>query len=279
MNAAGRGGPTGRTTCAGDAPGRWGVAATLNQNDMGGTAMNDGADEAMRMRDGLLRAPARRLLRGVSVSQRIHASLRERIVSLELAPGQNLSRAEIAERYGVSQTPVRDAMMKLEEEDLLVIFPQSRTEVSRIDVAQARETQFLRMSVEIEVAKRLAASGERSLTAPAEMALSRQRAALAAGDLEGFTQLDRAFHRALHVAAGVGALWELVTGRSGHIDRLRALNLPDPGKAAEILGYHAAILAAIGAGDAAEAEEQVRAHLSGTLAQAAQIMARHPRFF
>lgn len=247
---------------------------------MRGIVANGDPEDVTTMRDGLLRTPATRpTLRRISVSQQIHESLRARIVSLELAPGQGLSRAEIAEHYGVSQTPVRDAMMKLEEEGLLIVFPQSKTEVSRIDLAQARETQFLRMSVEIEVAKRLAASGEPALLAGAETALARQRAALEAGDLESFTELDRAFHRALHEAAGVGALWTLVTGRSGHIDRMRALNLPDPGKTADILGYHAAILAAIRAGDLAEAEEQVRGHLSGTLAQAAQIMARHPGFF
>ncbi|MBE9640421.1 GntR family transcriptional regulator [Salipiger pacificus] len=214
-----------------------------------------------------------------SVSQQIQESLRARILSLELEPGQNLSRGEIADYYGVSQTPVRDAMMRLEEEGLLVIFPQSKTEVSKIDVAQARETQFLRMSLEIEVAKTLIRAGNPELLAPVDSLLAQMQRAFEEGDLQGFAELDRRFHRALFEAAGVAPLWELVTGRSGHIDRLRKLNLPDPGKVAEILGYHQRIVAAIRAGESGKAESELRGHLTGTLAKADEISLRHPEYF
>ncbi|MCV2867469.1 GntR family transcriptional regulator [Defluviimonas sp. WL0002] len=218
-------------------------------------------------------------LRKTSVSQQIHEALRHRILALELAPGENISRNEIAIYYGVSQTPVRDALMKLEEEGLIDIFPQSKTEVSRIDVAQARETQFLRMSLEIEIVKRLAAANGPDRITAARAVLARQRAAHEAGDLAYFADLDRAFHKELFKAVGVANLWELITERSGHIDRLRKLNLPDPGKATEILDCHGRILEAIAQGSPEQAENFVREHLSGTLAQVEQIMARHPAYF
>lgn len=218
-------------------------------------------------------------VRRISASQQIHDMLRERIVSLELAPGQNLSRNELAEYYGVSQTPVRDAMLKLEEEGLLVIYPQSKTEVSKIDVEQARETQFLRLSVELEVTRRLAAGSGREKLARARSILAVQERALEAGDMESFARLDRQFHGSLYEAAGVANLYRLVTSRSGHIDRLRNLNLPDPGKPANILFYHKRILDAVEAGDKQGTEAAVREHLSGTLAQANDIMARHPDYF
>jgi|SRR5690606_23024199 len=229
---------------------------------------------------GLADPTHRPRIRRVSVSQQIHEALRERIVSLEFAPGQNLSRGEIADYYGVSQTPVRDAMLKLEEEGLLIIFPQSKTEVSKIDVGQARETQFLRLSVELEVTRRLAEdAAARDKIAPAREIFVLQEAALAASDLERFSHLDRLFHRALCEAVGVANLWTLITARSGHIDRLRKLNLPEPGKPNNILLYHGRILDAIAAGDLAATETAVREHLSGTLASVDHIMARHPRFF
>lgn len=218
-------------------------------------------------------------IRKISASQQIHTALRERILSLELAPGTNLSRNEIAGYYGVSQTPVRDAMIRLEEEGLLLIFPQSKTEVSRIDIAQARETQFLRMALEIEVSRRLVKAGDPAIVNDAELALSHQRLAAEKGDLSRFVEFDRSFHRSLFDAAGVSPLWTLITDRSGHIDRLRKLNLPDPGKSAEILDYHARILDAIRAGDAARAEEQLRGHLTGTLARVDAIMEKNPGFF
>lgn len=62
--------------------------------------------------------------------------------------------------------------------------------------------------------------------------------------------------------------------QSGHLDRLRRLHLPIPGKALAVLRDHTAIVEAIAAGDAARAEAALREHLSGTLANVAEIRAR-----
>jgi DNA-binding GntR family transcriptional regulator len=70
-----------------------------------------------------------------------------------------------------------------------------------------------------------------------------------------------------------------VVRRSGHIDRLRNLNLPDPGKAATILADHASILQAAMSSSVAEAERAVRKHLSGTLGAIEQIKERYPQYF
>ncbi|WP_417411165.1 GntR family transcriptional regulator [Hoeflea sp.] len=218
-------------------------------------------------------------IKRISASQQIHGALRDRIVSLEFVPGQGLSRTEIAGYYGVSQTPVRDAMLKLEEEGLLIIFPQSRTEVSKIDLDQARETQFLRLSLELEVTRCLARDTRKDRLATARKVLSMQEAALAAGDLGRFARLDKLFHGALCEAAGVRNLWRIINSHSGHIDRLRNLNLPNPGKTANILDYHNQILDKIEAADTAAVEKTVREHLSGTLAAVDQIIARHPDYF
>lgn len=222
--------------------------------------------------------PGRPIKRG-SASAQIHDALRERIVALEFTPGEFLSRAEIATYYGVSQTPVRDAMMRLEEEGLLIIYPQSKTLVSKIDVAHAQETQFLRLSIELEVTRRLAQAQASEMIGRARTRLSLQRAALASGDLDEFGRLDREYHRALYEAAGVANLWNIVTARSGHIDRLRKLNLPDPGKSTSILSCHERILTAIETGDVPGVEAVVREHLSGTLAQVPKITEKYPEYF
>lgn len=218
-------------------------------------------------------------IRRNSASEQIHAALRERIISLEFVPGQHLSRAEIAADYGVSQTPVRDAMLRLEKEGLLHIYPQSKTEVSKIDIDHARETQFLRLSLELEIARHLASSDTADALEPVGRILVRQKRAFDDDDMDAFAALDRAFHHALFEAARVPELWELVTDRSGHIDRLRKLNLPDPGKAAEIIAFHQRILEAIRAGDRSAAEHEVRGHLTGTLSSVDKIMERHGEFF
>ncbi|MDI7863124.1 GntR family transcriptional regulator [Rhizobiaceae bacterium n13] len=219
-------------------------------------------------------------LKRTSTSHQLHELLRGRIISLELPPGMQLSRNDLAAFYGVSQTPVRDALQMLEKEGLVIVFPQSRTEVTRIDLAQARETQFLRMSLELEVVRALACEAGQAAVAQVERIVQLQDTALNVdGDMDRFGHLDRQFHQAMFEAVGVPDLWMLVQSRSGHIDRLRKLNLMDPGKAATILAAHQEIIAHMKAFDVAGAQDAVRRHLSGTLAKVDDIRRVHTQYF
>ncbi len=218
--------------------------------------------------------------RRMPASQQVYEDLRAKILSLKLEPGEALSRPNLADAYGLSQTPVRDAFLKLQQEGLVEIFPQSRTMVTKIDVDHARETQFLRTSIELEMIRALTLDPDKQKLAPAQQILSQQRLAfLEHGNLTNFSLLDRSFHLSLCATVGHTELWELVVRRSGHIDRLRNLNLPDPGKAATILADHAEILQAAISSNVADAERAVRKHLSGTLNAVEQIKERYPRYF
>lgn len=73
--------------------------------------------------------------RGATAASRIYADLRAELVSLVRRPGEPISEAQIATAYGVSRTPVREAILKLSDEGLVEIFPQSGIFVSRIPVA------------------------------------------------------------------------------------------------------------------------------------------------
>jgi DNA-binding GntR family transcriptional regulator len=191
-----------------------------------------------------------------------------------------VSRAAIAERFGVSQTPVREALIRLQAEGLIDVVPHSATRVSRIDLACAREAAFLRLSVELEIVRRLsAAPPDAGLAAALEAELERMRGMLARGDEAGFSEADESFHAALYAAAGVPGLRDLVRSRSGHLDRLRRLHLPSPGKADSVLRDHQALADAILAGDAGRAERQLRAHLSGTAAEGERLRAEWPGYF
>jgi GntR family transcriptional regulator, rspAB operon transcriptional repressor len=214
-----------------------------------------------------------------SAANRVYTALRSRIVALDLLPDTVLSRIDIARENSVSQSPVREAILKLEQEGLVVSYPQSKTVVTRIDIDHARETQFLRLSVELEVAKSLAQARNPDLLLPVTRILRMQKLACEDRDIAEFTALDRLFHVALFQLAGVEALSRLIAGRSGHIDRLRRLNLPDPGKMTGVVEAHERILAAIASGDVADVETQVRNHLSGTLASVPLIVQAHPGYF
>jgi DNA-binding GntR family transcriptional regulator len=246
-----------------------------------GREPNDAAALMMQRRTALMPAAssrAERLERGRQAAPQVFERLREAILSLELTPGTTLSRATLATRFGVSSTPVRDALMRLEEEGLVEVFPQHATMVSPIDLTLARQAHFLRRSLELEIVRGLALAPDPALVARLTGCIARQKALQAANDLAGFQASDQEFHRCLYEAAELQDLWQLVRSRSGHIDRLRRLNLPSPGKIQTIVRHHGLIAKAIADGKPEEAQRHLRDHLSGTLSHVDEISARFPGF-
>ncbi len=213
-------------------------------------------------------------------SARLYADLRARIVRLELAPDTTLDRSELAARYEVSQSPVREAVLRLEQDGLVQSFPQSRTVVTRIDVVRIREEHFLRVAVESEVVRQLAETPDPAVVTKLKGLLRLQEALV--GDVEQadlFKQLDEAFHEALFEAVGQTNLHRHIVARSGHLARVRTLDLPKEGKMRAVLDGHQAIVEAIAAGDPAAATLAMRRHLSGTIERLPGLRAERPDFF
>jgi GntR family transcriptional regulator, rspAB operon transcriptional repressor len=229
--------------------------------------------------DDLLSASPIMQDRSRQAASRVFDALREEIIGLALPPGAPLSRLDLQERFRVSSTPVRDALLRLQEEGLVDIFPQHATMVSLIDLDGARQAQFLRRSIEIEIAKVLAEAPNPALVARLRSIAEQQEWMAGRGDLDQFSALDLDFHRAMYEAARVAGLWTLVRRQSGQIDRLRRLHLPVEGKARQVIDDHFAMVGAIEAGRAREAQDIVREHLSKSLAFGATIRASHPGYF
>ncbi len=205
--------------------------------------------------------------------------LRDMILSLGLAPGTALSRAALQQQFGLSSTPIRDALMQLEESGLVEVFPQSGTIVSLIDLPLARQAQFLRRSIEQEAVRVLAAAPDAGLVDRLQAIIAEQRSLATGDDLERFNEADLAFHKMLYDAAGVPDLWSLVRKRSGHIDRIRRLHLPIGGKAAQIVRDHSAIVDAIAEGNPDRAQAELHDHLSRSLAFSDELRVRFPGYF
>lgn len=215
----------------------------------------------------------------ITAVQQIYSALRADIVDLTLPPGAPVSKKQIAERFGVSQTPVREALILLEEEGLVDIFPQSRTVVSYIDVQSAREAHVLRRSVEVEIARILAGRVTEIELIDLRAILQRQNAFLKAGDLAAFAAADNELHRRMYELADLAGLWDIVRSRRAHLDRLRNLHLPSKGKASSILREHKRIIDCLERRDPEAAEQAVREHLRGTVSATGEIRAHFPEYF
>ncbi|GAA3067472.1 GntR family transcriptional regulator [Rhizobium viscosum] len=211
------------------------------------------------------------------IAPQIVEYLREKILELELAPGTPLSRVELQKQFGLSQTPVRDALMRLEEEGLVTVYPQYATLVSKIDINLARQSHFMRRAVEQEIVHELASKQDRRFIDRLISANAQLKTLVSSDEYGDFLRHDRAFHYILYEEAGLEDVWPVVRRHSGHIDRLRRLNLPNVGKG-RVVDNHDAIIEGLAAGDPDRAEEAMKVHLSGTLSMVSSIVERYPDF-
>lgn len=209
----------------------------------------------------------------------IYTDLRAQILSLERRPGEPIAESQIAAGYGVSRTPVREAVLKLCDEGLIEIFPQSGTFAARIPLAALPESIVIRKALEETSARFAAERASHSQVFAIAAILERQREAESACDREAFHSADEAFHAGIADAGGYPGIWKLVQQVKVHVDRFRRLTLPREGRMTRVIGEHAAILRAIEAGDAAAAALEMAAHLDGLAADIPDIHRLNPDYF
>ena len=195
----------------------------------------------------------------------IHGDLRRRIIVLDLMPGSRLSENELAEHYGTSRAPVREALIRLGEEGFIDVRPQRGSFVSRISLAAVARARFVREAIEAAAARRAAEIGASTAL------LNRARALIVeqrhfADDARGFIAADESFHRLLAEASGIAGLWAAIEREKAQLDRVRFLSLPEAPRHSPIIEQHEDILDAIEARDPDTAEAAMRRHLSQVLA-------------
>lgn len=222
---------------------------------------------------------ARGRARPVPAAMRIREDLREAIASLRLAPGAPILEKDLAQAYGVSRTPVREAMAKLVQEGLVSVFPQAGSFVAHIPYADLAEALVIRRSLEETGARLAAEQGAPGAVAAVAAALAGARTAAGGGDEDAFHRADEAFHAAIAEAASYPGLWRVIQGVKVQVDRVRRLTLPQAGRFERVLDEHEAVLAAIAARDPAAAAAAMGTHIGGLLDDLAEIARAHPDSF
>ena len=207
------------------------------------------------------------------------AWLRDEILSGRMRPGQALSENEVAQRLGVSRTPVREAIIRLEGEGLLTVRPQVGTTVAPIDVEAVADVQFLREAIECRTVA-LAAQRVTAADAKALRALLKEQARIAArGDHPTFVPLDDEMHRKLVAMSGRPRVWRAVEDAKAQLDRVRFLSLEDPAWLATIHRQHEEIVDRVVAGDAEGAVAAMSRHLRAVFASIETIAKTSPEYF
>ncbi len=135
-------------------------------------------------------------------ADRAHAFLRDEILSGRLAPGTMLSENELASTLGMSRTPVRSALTRLQDEGWLTIYPQRGALVRLVTEQELRESGEVRHALESAGVQRGSAELRERLADELAHNVEEQVNALRGGDLRAFTSLSMRFHRAFVAMAG-----------------------------------------------------------------------------
>jgi len=203
------------------------------------------------------------------------------IIHLELMPGCEISSSKLAAALSLSRMPVRDALAELSRIELVEIFPQRGTYVSKIDIELVKESRFMRLVLEVAVSKLACQGITQSCKEAMQKNLDEYRENYLNGmDIDRALELDNEFHRLIF--AGVNKLWtyQKLREQMVHFDRLRMLSMSSiADKAEDTLRDHEDILYAINRQDAEMAEMLVTRHLSHYEVDIEDIKKENPDYF
>ncbi|MFD4142722.1 GntR family transcriptional regulator [Streptomyces sp. NPDC058572] len=196
---------------------------------------------------------------------RAYAYLKEHVLTDPAMQGAFLSEQEIADRIGVSRTPIREALLLLAAEDLVRLVPKRGAQVVPLTGREITELVELRGIVERYAAEQVIAKGGAPVQELAEI-LERQRALSRPELAKEFIAEDHLFHATIVSAVGNALL-------DRHYDGLRSRQIRagvvalfnQHGRQEAVLDEHQAILSAIDAGDAEAARAAIDSHLESTL--------------
>jgi DNA-binding GntR family transcriptional regulator len=193
---------------------------------------------------------------------RVVPGLREAIVEGRLAPGSRLAEVEIGAHFGVSRTPVREALAQLEREGLVVTVARAGVYVRSIDAHDVGDIYETREALEVQavrlVARRLSGVGRALL----EERLTALEVPVKASDPVRYTEeLDRFYDVVMELAANA-TLRRSYEALSGPVRRLRRIAMRYDGRMTASLEHARSIVAAIASGDEDAAEREMRAQLT-----------------
>ncbi|HVW93354.1 MAG TPA: GntR family transcriptional regulator [Devosia sp.] len=209
----------------------------------------------------------------------IYRDLQRQIVRLTLKPGTMLGEQMLAQRYGVSRTPVREALIRLSEERLVDVLPQQGTFVSRLDIAIIPEAVVIRQALEGATVRNAARVATQADIARLDEIIAEQKFHRDRNAIERFMATDDAFHEAIAEIAGLPGVWSYLKPAKVHIDRARWLTLPFLGRTAPVVVEHEEIRNAIAAHDEAAALAAIGRHLEAVIPDAASLRTQFSDYF
>jgi DNA-binding GntR family transcriptional regulator len=197
---------------------------------------------------------------GWAVAIDVYARIRDDIVSGALAPGSPLVEVPTAERYGVSRTPVREALRRLEQDGLV----ERGDRGMRVRVRSSEEIlEIYDVRIGLEAMAARWAAERRTLLDLARLRRAHERMCETdPTDAAAMAEANRRFHETLWLAGHNGTLVDLLRHLHAHLTRYPATTLTREGRWKAVLDEHARLIDAVDAGDASAAADIAEAHMA-----------------
>lgn len=199
-------------------------------------------------------------------------AIRRALLTGELAPGQRVKEAPMAEMLGVSRPTVREAIYQLVHEGFFVQEPYKGIRVAHPTAADLLDVAEVRVSLETLAAQRLAARTDRGALDQVRAALQRHLEAIDAGDVVGIDQTHLELHRSIWEAAGNQMLirvWPLIESQIRVAISLDQATRHDFARDAEL---HVRLVETIASGDLTAIAAEVRTHIAGSADETARML-------
>ncbi len=204
--------------------------------------------------------------------------IKENIVSLNLAPGSQISENELAAEMGLSRTPVREALIELSKVEIVEIHPQRKSTVPLINYDLVEESRFMRNLMECAVVELVC-----EMAAPIDIERLNANIRLQSFYLDGYytnelMALDNQFHGMLFDIAKKARVFQLIQNIAIHFDRVRGMALSSV-KDLKVVKDHQDLVEFIRQKDAKAARELMEVHLNRYKIDAAEIRKLYPQYF
>lgn len=209
----------------------------------------------------------------------VFSALYDEIVGLSMLPGEKMSEADIAKRFGLSRQPVREAFSRLSKLGLVSVRPQRSTLVRHFSLTGIQNARFIRTAVELEVLRKACRDRDVAFDARLQDNIAAQRRAVDTDDTASFHTLDYEFHRLLCCAAGSEFAFETISSNKAQVDRLCMLSLTTRAAMEDLYADHIDILEGLQSGAAAQVETAIRRHLDRLSPTIEKIYQSHRDYF
>ena len=214
-----------------------------------------------------------------SISNQVYQLLKEHIINLTIKPGTAISEKEIAEKLEVSRTPVREAFVRLVQDDLLEIFPQKGTQVTLIDLKQVEDARFIREHLEKATLKIACQRIKKNQLLELKKIVSQQIESIKKNQFDKFFQLDESFHQLIVNISENEKVWQAIQREDAHLKRIRVLSLFNEMKSKNIIEEHQKIIEALEQRDDVQALQILEKHVSQLAIEGEILKEEFPTYF